>query len=182
MKAQVPETQQQPKDQRRVIFQERQRKPLNQEAGLRSKAFNNRKSFGLKQFLGGFWGQRNSEKRAGSWDCVARHYISFFLSFLMTMSLLQYFSPHLACTLLSVYRSTVNLQFCVSFKCTARWFKYTVYIYICIYIHINSVQFSRSVVSNSAYTHTHTHIYILFKFFSIKRYYKILNTVLCAIQ
>lgn len=82
MKAQVPETQQQPKDQRRVIFQERQRKLLNQEAGLRSKSFNNRKSFGLEQLLGAFWVQRNSEKRAGSWDCVARHYISFFLSFL----------------------------------------------------------------------------------------------------
>ena len=111
MKAQVPETQQQPKDQRRVIFQERQRKPLNQEAGLRSKAFNNRKSFGLKQFLGGFWGQRNSEKRAGSWDCVARHYISFFLSFLMTMSLLQYFSPHLACSLrLNLTRAVSGLS------------------------------------------------------------------------
>jgi len=103
-----------------VIFQERQRKLLNQEAGLRSKSFNNRKSFGLEQLLGAFWVQRNSEKRAGSWDCVARHYISFFLSFLTTMSLLQYFSPHLACTLLSVYRSIVNLQFCVSIKCTAR--------------------------------------------------------------
>ena len=131
MKAQVPETQQQLKDQRRVIFQERQRKPLNQEAGLRSKAFNNKKSFGLEQFLGAFWQQRNSEKRAGSWDCVARQYISFFFFF---MSLLQYFSPHLTCTLLSVYRIIVNLQCCVSFKCIAKWFKHTIYIYIYMFV------------------------------------------------
>lgn len=58
VKTQVPETQEQLKDQLRVILQGRQGKPPNQEAGLRSKAFNNRKPrhSELKQYLGSFWG------------------------------------------------------------------------------------------------------------------------------
>ena len=49
--------------------------------------------------------------------------------------------------------SIVDLQCCVSFRCTAKWFRYT-YIYI----------------------------FFFFRFFSIIVYYKILNIVPCAIQ
>ena len=51
--------------------------------------------------------------------------------------------------------SIVDLQYCVSFRCTAKWFSYS---YICIYL------------------------YSFFQFFSIIVYYKILNIVPCAIQ
>ena len=50
----------------------------------------------------------------------------------------------------------VDLQCCVSFRRTAKWFSY-IYVYIYIYI-------------------------FFFRFFSIIVYYKILNTVPCAMQ
>ena len=53
----------------------------------------------------------------------------------------------------------VNLQRCVSFRYTAKWFRYT-----------------------HTHTHTHTRTHIFFRFFSIIGYYKILDMVPCAIQ
>ena len=53
--------------------------------------------------------------------------------------------------------SILDLQRCVSFRCTAQWFSYI-------------------------YMYTDTHIYVYFRFFSIIGYYKILSIVPCAIQ
>ena len=50
------------------------------------------------------------------------------------------------------YWTIVDLQYCVSFRCIAKWFRY---IYVCVYIY--------------------------FRFFSIIGYYKILNIIPCAI-
>ena len=52
----------------------------------------------------------------------------------------------------------VDLQCCVSFKCTAKWLRY-IHIYIYRYIHLqfSSVQFSHSVMSDSLRPHEPQH-------------------------
>ena len=65
----------------------------------------------------------------------------------------------------------VDLQSCVDFCCTAKWFSF-IYIYKYIYIHIHIY------VYIYIYTHTHTQFHI----FSIMVYHRILNMVLCAMQ
>ena len=82
--------------------------------------------------------------------------LSFFLYFLS--SLLPFFLPSFLSSSLSFFLynwSIVDLQYYVSFRCTAKWFCYT---YVCIYL------------------------YSFFRFFSIIVYYKILTIVPCAVQ
>ena len=75
----------------------------------------------------------------------------------------------------------VDLQSCVDFCCTAKWFSF-IYIYKYIYAH--------TYICAYIYTHTHTYIYMYiyihthtqFHIFSIMFYHRILNIVLCAMQ
>lgn len=60
----------------------------------------------------------------------------------------------------NIFYCRVDIQYCVSFKCTQKWFSY-----VCVYIYIYYV-----------------YIDIFFRMFSLIGYYKILSRVFSATQ
>jgi len=72
----------------------------------------------------------------------------FFLTFII------FIVEHWSFNLILFYWSIVDLQCCVSFRCTSKWFRYILYIYTYTYIHIlfiliNSFRYSVSVSMSS---------------------------------
>ena len=83
----------------------------------------------------------------------------------------------IASLLKKFYWGIVDLQYCVSFRYTAKWFSYT-YIHIHTHTHIYIYTHIHIYIHTHTYTHTYVSIFFFFRFFVHKGH----SRFHCAIQ